>query len=251
MIDSHFHLEQPQYKNRDELIAKWKKELKAVITSCAHPRDLEATLKFVKKWPKFVFATAGLHPEYIKELTDEKINNYLEKVKANSSNFIAIGEIGLDYHWIKDPKDQETTRQLFRRMLDFAKKLKKPVVIHNWEAGEDTIKILEEADPKKVQMHMWGEKKFTSAVENNNWFISVGPSIFQSKQRKKIVRDFPLERIFLETDSPWFPMGEDKIGYPTNVKKVAERIAEIKNLDTELVWKTCEKNTEKFFELKI
>jgi TatD DNase family protein len=251
MIDSHFHLEQPQYKDRDELIKKWKTSLKAVITSCAHPKDLEKTIKYTKKYKGFIFATAGLHPQYIKELTEEIIENYLEKIKTNSSSFVAIGEIGLDYHWIKDSKDQETTRKLFRRLLEFAKKLKKPVVVHNWEAGEDTTKILEEFSLPRVHMHMWGEKKFTAAVENNGWFISVGPSIFQSKQRKKIVRDFPLERIFLETDSPWFPMGEDKIGYPTNIKKVAERIAEIKNLDTELVWKTCGENTKKFFELKL
>jgi len=251
MIDSHFHLEQPQYDGkRDALVEGWKKELKAVITSCAHPRDLQQTTEFVKKWPKFVFATAGLHPQYVDEISKEKINDYLVKIKQNASHFIGIGEIGLDYHWVKNKGGQKKSRELFRKLLEFSKKFGKPVVIHNWESGEDTVKILEEFSPKKVQMHMWGEKKLLQKVLTNGWFISVGPSIFQSKQRKKIVRDFPLERIFLETDSPWFGMGKS-VGYPTNIKKVAERVAEIKKLDTEVVWQTCGKNVEKFYGLKL
>jgi TatD DNase family protein len=252
MIDSHFHLEQLQYDGkRDELVNGWRQQLKAVITSCAHPRDFQQTMKFVQKWPKFVFATAGLHPQYINEISKAQIDEYLENVKKNSDKLIGIGEIGLDYHWIKDEKSRAATRELFRKLLEFVRGLKKPVVIHNWEAGEDTVEILEEFPSLKVQMHMWGEKKLLDRVLQNNWFISVGPSIFQSKQRKKIVRDFPLERIFLETDSPWFAMGGEKIGYPTNIRNVAERVAEIKKLDVEVVWDQCGKNVKKFFGLMI
>jgi TatD DNase family protein len=250
MIDSHFHLEQPQYNGkRDELVAAWKKSLKAVITSCAHPRDFEATLSFVKRFPNFIFATAGLHPQYITELSNEQIEKHLQAIKTNSSSIIGIGEIGLDYHWITNETEQKQTRELFRKMLSFAKDLNKPVIIHNWESGPDTVRILEEFSPKKVQMHMWGEQKLLKQVIDNGWYISVGPSIFQSKQRKKIVRDFPLERMFLETDSPWFPMKNEAVGYPTNIRFVAERIAEIKKLDFETVWQTCEKNVEKFYKL--
>mgnify|MGYP003974172357 CR=1 FL=1 len=249
MIDSHFHLEQPQYKDREALIKEWKRDLSGVITSCANPRDLDVTLGFVKKWPSFVKATAGLHPQYVNDFSQEQVNEYLEKIKQNQKSFVGIGEIGLDFHWIKDIPSQEKSKELFRKLLGFAQDLKKPVVIHNWESGEDTIKILEEFSPKKVQMHMWGERKLLDKIIQNNWYISVGPVIFKSKERKKIIRDFPLERIFLETDSPWFPMGEDKIGYPTNIRKVAERVAEIKKLDFETVWKVCGENVKKFFIL--
>lgn len=252
MIDSHFHLEQKQYDGkRRELIQEWKNKLKAVITSCARPEDLDATLSYAARWKGFVYVTAGLHPQHAVNISEGALEAYLDKIRDNSEKIIGIGEIGLDYHWIKDKPNRERSKEIFRRLLEFAKELKKPVVIHNWDAGEDVINILEEVSLKKVQMHMFGEKKLIDRVLRNRWTISVGPAIFKSKERKKIVKRTPLEKIFLETDSPWFPLGSDKIGYPTNIRKVAEKIAEIKNINPEVVWEQCGRNVDMFYGLKL
>src|SRR4030043_2350528 len=105
MIDVHCHLEQKDYdKDRDEVIKSCNKQLKAVISSCADPRDWPITLEMVKKYKGFVFATAGIHPEFIKDINLEESNKFIEVIKkeAKEKNIVAVGEVGLDYYWIKE-----------------------------------------------------------------------------------------------------------------------------------------------------
>ena len=100
MIDAHCHLEQKDYnKDRDEVIARCKKKLDAIVTSCAHPDDFDLTLSLKKQYPDFIYISIGLHPEYIKELKQEQKTTLIEKIKTNKDSTSAIGEIGLDYYW--------------------------------------------------------------------------------------------------------------------------------------------------------
>jgi TatD DNase family protein len=248
MIDVHCHLEQKDYENdRDEVINKCREKLKAIITSCAHPNDLELTIEIVKKYKGFVFATLGIHPEYIGE--NLNIKDFIEKVKKNKDNIVGIGEVGLDYHWVKEENLREKQRKLFRFFIKFAKELNLPLVIHSREAMQDTIKILEEEKAKNVLMHLFGDKKFVSKIIENGWFISVGPILLTSKNHKKIIKEMPIEKIMLETDSPWFGFG--KRNEPIEIIKVAEKIAEIKKIGFNDVWNICGKNAIKFFNLPI
>lgn len=255
MIDSHCHLEQADYsQDRDEVIELCKKELKAVVTSCAHPKDFDLTMRIAGKHGNFVFASAGIHPEYIKELPRQRIDELLDKIKRNRKNIFAIGEIGLDYFWVKGRDWQEKQKELFAEMINFAKELDKPIVVHSRDAIEDTIKILERKDAKQVLLHLFGARQQMERVVQNNWLISIGPIIARSKNHKKIARDFPLERILLETDSPWFggeKDGKPQRGTPLNIKIPAEKIAEEKKISFETAWKQCGENAKKFFGLPI
>jgi len=250
MIDVHCHLEQKEFSNKDEIIEKCKKELKAVITCCAHPKDLELTFNLVNKYNGFVFCTVGLHPGYIKEIKEEEKESFLEEIEKNKDKVSGIGEIGLDYNWIKEAKWREKQRELFIELINFAKRLDKPIVVHARDAFLDAIEILEKENVKKVLMHLFGDKKLVERVKNNGWFISIGPILLKSKTHKKIVKAMPLERILLETDSPWFPVNA-KIGYPWNVKYVAEKIAEIKKIDVKEVERITDENAKNFFGLEI
>ena len=257
MIDCHCHLEQPDYeKDRNQVIEKCKRELKGVITSCAHPKDFNLTMKLSKKYEGFVFASVGLHPEYVKEISENELEEYVERIKQNKDEIVSIGEIGLDYFVIKDEKWQKKQKEIFLRMLEFAKEIKKPVTIHIRDAFEDAIEILEEADVKRVHLHMFGGRKFLHEVLENGWFISENTIILRSKNYKKIVRDTPLERLMLETDSPWLSplqltQGIKSRNDPTSVRIVAEKIAEIKKVPFEEVDEITTQNAIRFFDLKI
>jgi TatD DNase family protein len=257
MIDVHCHLEQKDYdKDRDEIIEKCKKELKAVITSCAHPRDFDLTLEITEKYKNFVFATCGIHPEYIKEISEREVEETIEKIKQNKDKFVAIGECGLDFFWIKEAEWQQKQRELFIRLIELAKELKKPLVIHSREAYEETVKILEQEDAKEVDMHMFGDNHLAKRVIDNGWFISINTIILKSKSHKKIARDCSLERLMLETDAPWLAPkklleGIDEKNDPTSIRLVAEKIAEIKKIAFNEVWKRCGENAIKFFKLPI
>jgi len=136
MIDVHCHLEQPDYeKDRDEVIEKCKKELKAVITSCAHPNDLSLTLQLVERYKGFVFCTVGIHPEYVKEISEREKDEFLERVKANKDKIVGIGEVGLDFFWIREEEWRARQKELFVELIDFAKELKEPLFIHAIKAS--------------------------------------------------------------------------------------------------------------------
>jgi len=250
MIDAHCHLEQKDYDDdRDEVVNQLKKELKAVITVCTHPKDFEKTMHIIEKYKGFAFATCAIHPEYIKETSEKQIEEFFDLLYENKDKLVGIGETGLDYFWVKEKEWQEKQKEMFLQFIEFSKEIRKPLVIHSREAYEDVIKVLETQDVKDVLLHMWGDKNFISKINDNGWNVTIGPIIQRSKNHKRIARDIPLEHIMLETDSPWF--GNNGRGLPINIKKVAEKIAEVKKLPFEIVWKTCGENAIKFFNLNL
>jgi TatD DNase family protein len=250
MIDVHCHLEHEKFKNNKQLIQSFKKELKAIITSSPHPKDFEYALKLKKEFEGFVFVCVGLHPEHIEEFSEETIDNFEEFVKNNKNDIVSIGEIGLDYFWIKDEKLREKQRWMFEKLVEFSKSIEKPITVHIREAYEDALKILESVDYQKVHLHMFGDHKFLDKILANEWKISVGPILLRSKIHKKIVKKLPLERIMLETDSPWMKI-DGRESLPTDVKHVAEKIAEIKSISIEEIEKETDENTISLFNLKL
>lgn len=268
MIDVHCHMEQPDYqKDRDQVIDNCKKTLKAVITSCAHPKDFQLTMEMVRKYRGFVFATVGIHPEYIKDISEREKHDFLGLIRHNKNNIMGIGEVGLDYHWIKEDTWREKQKELFIEMIDLSKELKKPLVIHSREAYGDTIKILEQEDCKNVLLHMFGANHMVKELIKNKWYVSLNTIILRSKKHKKIARDMPLENLLLETDSPWLAPKEweqkqqggcSQRGRgplvrndPTSVIKVAEKISEIKRISLDEVKEQTTKNAVRFFRLPI
>ena len=250
MIDVHCHLEQKNYnKDRDAVIEECRKKMKALVTCCAHTSDFDLTLEICAKYPDFVYCAVAIHPEYIKNFTDDAKEKFIEKIAKNSSKISAIGEIGLDYHWIKEEKWREKQKEMFIDFLNLAKRLDLPVVIHSRDAMAETLTILEKEGMKgkKVLLHLFNEKNLLDRVLKNNWSISIGPAIFRSKDIKKIARDCPLQNMMLETDSPWFGFG--KRGVPLNVIKAAEEIAETKKITLQEVEKQTDLNAKNFFSL--
>lgn len=254
MIDCHCHLEQPDYSSdRDQVIEKCRQQLKAVISSCAHPKDFDLTLRILEKNKGFIFVTAGIHPEYIKEISEKEKDEFLEKIKENKNKIVGIGEIGLDFFWVKEEEWQKKQKELFIEAINFAKELKLPIVIHSRDAYEETVKILEQEDAGKVLMHMFGANQLTKRVIENGWNISMNTILLKSKNHKKVVRDTPIEKLMLETDAPWLaPEGfGSKRNDSTAVKFVAEKIAEVKKVDLEEVDRVTTENAIRFFELDI
>ncbi len=250
MIDVHCHLEHEKFRNNKEIIQSFRKYLKAIITSSPHPKDFEYTLNLKKEFEGFVFSCVGLHPEYIEEFSEETLDNFEEFVKSNKNHIVSIGEIGLDYFWIKDEKLREKQKWLFEKLIEFAKSVSKPITVHIRDAYEDALKILESIDYQRVHLHMFGGDKFLDKVLANEWKISVGPILLRSKTHKKIVKKLPLERIMLETDSPWIKI-DGKESMPTDVKIVAEKIAEVKNVSLEEVERKTDENAISLFKLEL
>jgi len=251
MIDCHCHLSESDYqKDRDEVIETCKQQLDAFITCCAHPKDFDLTMQMLEKHKNFVFATFSIHPIYIKKINEEQKNEFFDLITKNRERVSGIGETGLDYHHVTEEEWHKKQKELFIEHISLAKKLNKPIVIHSRDSTDDVIKILEQEDARDVLMHLFGARNLLNRVKENGWYISVGPIAMRSKKHKKIIRDMPIEKILLETDSPWFGH-EGKRNDPTAVIGVANRIAEIKKISSEEADKITTENASKFFGLSI
>jgi len=250
MIDVHCHLEQKDYdKDRDGVIEKCKRELKAIITCSCHPDDFDLTMEMVEKHKNFVFATVSIHPEYIKEIEHLKVDDFLKKIEENKEKIVGIGETGLDFI-IEEPEWREKQKELFIKFIDLAKSLNLPLVIHARKAFAEAVEILEKFGAKRVLMHFFTAKELLPKIIKNNWSISVNTTLLNSKKIKKIVRDLPIEKIMLETDSPWLGP-EGKRNDPLSVKIVAEEIAKIKKVEFKKVDEITNQNAKGFFNLPI
>lgn len=252
MIDAHCHLEQDAYKgDLDQVIELCKKEgLKAIVSVCANPKDFDRSLEIVEKYKNYVFLCASIHPEFIKEITAKQVDEYFDRLKENKNILVAIGETGADYFHIKEHDWQKKQLDLFVHHIELSKELKLPLVIHCRDAFEDTLKILENEDAKQVMLHLFSGHEFIDRVIENGWCISVGPMILKSKNHKKIVKKIPLEKIMLETDSPWFGINKER-NTPVSVIQVANRIAEIKMIDVNYVESVTDGDAINFFSLSV
>lgn len=252
MIDSHCHLEEEAYRDDiNEVIQECKRQgLKALITVCADPADWNRTFELVNRHRGYIFACAAIHPIYLDRVTPQKIEDYFQIIRKNQEIVSAIGETGADYFHAKEAEMRKKQLDLFRWHIRLAKDLDKPLVVHCRDAFEDVINVLEDEGAKRVMMHLFGGQKLVERVIGNGWWISAGPILLKSKSHKKIIRDMPLEKIMLETDSPWFgPEGQRNT--PVSVIPVAERIAEIKKTDTDYVSNTTDRNAKEFFALPV
>jgi len=221
-----------------------------------HPRDFELTMRMVENHKNFIFASCGIHPEYVKEISEKEKDDFLDIIVKNKERIVAIGETGLDYWYIKDDDWREKQKQLFIQLINLAKELDKPLVIHSRDVFEETLEILENQDAKKVMMHMWGASHLLNRILENGWFISMNTIVLRSKKHRKIARDIPLDRLMLETDAPWLAPerlieGKEVRNDPRAIKTVAEKISEIKKLPFEDIWAKCGENAIKFFDLSI
>ena len=175
---------------------------------------------------------------------------YLMKLEKlfKSEKVIALGEIGLDYYY--NHSDKKTQNKVFIEQLELAKSLDKPVVIHCRDAEEDIIKCLKEVKNNFGVVHCFsGTEKFAKELFKLNFYISFTGMITFKNNLPELIKNFPLERMMLETDSPYLtPVpNRGKRNEPSMVKIIAEKIAEIKNIPIEEVAKTTTKNAEKLF----
>lgn len=257
LIDTHCHLAQDDYdRDRAQVLARCQQEMRAVITCCAHPQDFALTMQLVTQYPGFLFASASIHPQYIM-LSDQDIAEYVQAIRTNRTNLVAIGETGLDYNWVTDRPGQARQKQLFQQFIGLAQELQLPLVIHSRDSTEDVVEILEAHKLKQVQMHMFTRRSLLQRVIRNGWLISVNTLLLRSKTVRKIVRDCPIEQLLLETDAPWLGIGADggiKSKYevrnePLAVQHVAAKIADIKHMEKTEVAVQTGKNACTFFQI--
>ncbi|RWR07178.1 TatD family hydrolase [Siminovitchia fortis] len=254
LFDTHVHLNDEQFNEDLQEVIERAKEAGVshmVVVGFNRP-TIERAIDLVEEYD-FLYASIGWHPVDAIDMTDEDLA-WIEEMAAHPK-VVALGEMGLDYHWDKSPHDVQ--KEVFRRQIGLAKKLKLPIIIHNRDATEDVVQILREENAEEVGgiMHCFsGSAETAKECVEMNFHISLGgPVTFKNaKKPKKVAMEVPLDRLLIETDCPYLAPHpfRGKRNEPAYVKLVAEQIAELKDISFEEVAKVTTENAKKLFGIR-
>jgi len=222
--------------------------MSAVIASSARYREGLRVLELAERHKGFVFPSLGYHPT-----EGTEFEKTLSLIKNNAGNLVAVGEVGLDHHWEKDNDKRREQKRKFSEFIRLAGQIKKPLVLHTWDAEEESFEMVEEAKEPVVFHCFSGSRKLAREIVAKGFYVSVSTMILFSKKVKKIARDVPLDRMLLETDSPFLSPDKEKDprNYPWNIKLSAEKIARVKKTTKERVLEAAKENASRVFDLKI
>jgi len=255
IIDVHAHYEDERYDEDREYIIKRQQEngVDYIINAGAGIKSSKNALDIANKYNN-VYCTIGIHPEYVED--GENIDDLKKLYVENSKDrIVAIGEIGLDYHYTKEFKQEQ--KKLFKEQLEFACEIGLPVQIHSREASIDTIEVLESTQmkPEKIMFHCFDLNEQTAKyIIKKGYKISLGGNITYKRTDTaiKVIKEMPIENIMVETDAPYLApvphRGERNES--KNIAYVIERLAEIKDMDKEKVARIVYNNAIQFYGLK-
>jgi TatD DNase family protein len=189
----------------------------------------------------------------IKKRDDNEINNAITFIEKNKKNIIAIGEVGLDYFWVKDNIYEQ--KELFEKMINLTEKLNKPIIVHSRKAEEDAVNMLQSSKLKKIIMHCFsGKKSLVKKVIDNNWFLTIPTNVTKSFQFQDNVKITPITQLFCETDSPYLsPFKDPKTpkklqrNEPAFIIEAYKKIAEIKGMELKEVVNNVWMNWQRVF----
>ena len=194
-----------------------------------------------------ILAAIGVHPHDAKTWTDSCRDQFIESAK--NPHVLAIGEIGLDYYYDHSPRDIQ--KEVFREQLRLAKEVNLPVIIHDRDAHEDVMEILEQEDAQHVLLHCFsGDIEMADWALNRGYFLAFGGSVTFKKSSSAIVAaSVPMSHLVLETDCPYLTPTphRGKRNEPAYVTLVAQKIAEIKSLPLDEVARITTENASRFY----
>ena len=245
IIDTHTHLDNEQFIDVDDVIKKAKEAgVEKFIIPAADPKDLPRAIELAQKYEDIYFAV-GVHPV--------EINKYDENLLLKNINHpkcVAVGEIGLDYYWVKDEIQRKKQQEFFIKQIEIAKEFQKPVIIHVREATKDTYEIIKKFNDIKGVFHCFNAAEQLLEF-NDNFYYGIG-GVITFKNAKKLINilpKIPKERVIIETDAPYLTPHpfRGKRNEPFYTTLVRDKIAELWGVDKKEVENITTKNAKRLF----
>lgn len=254
IIETHFHLDMLKAFSREEIVEKTRQHnIEKMVTISTSADNLDEVISISETFPE-IYCTQGLHPHDGKEWNNDVKAHVIKNLKEKKRKIVAVGEIGLDYYYSKSPREEQL--KAFEEQLQIAIDFDLPVVIHTRDADEDTKAILKNFSPKlkrKGVVH-----SFTSGLELAQFALDEGfylgfNGIITFKNAENVrdaLRLAPIERILLETDSPFLTPDPYRgiENAPYYLPFVAEKIAEVISLPLDVVLKKAYQNSVDLFQ---
>lgn len=251
IIDSHAHLMDEMYKEDiDEVLKRCiESDLEYVINIGYSKETSQEAIEFANKYD-WIYAVVGMHPD---ECNTENADISFIKDYAKNKKVVAIGEIGLDYHYPETNK--ETQKEFFIRQIQLANELSLPVVIHNRDADMDMLEILKENKiNKNFVMHCFSSSlEVAKEIIKMDGYISLSGTVTFKNAKKliEVAKIIPEDRLLIETDCPYLTPepNRGKRNEPKNVWDTLRKISEIRNINVEELAYITNRNTKKFYNI--
>jgi len=246
LIDVHCHIN--LYLNLQEVLEEAKKNgIEKIIAVAMSELSLKRIIEISKDY-NMIYPALGLHPEEVKmnKSIEKNLDKVISYIKSKKDLICAIGEIGLDHHFVKNKELYPLQKKIFKRMLSLAQELQLPVNLHTKGAEEEIFEMLPSFDIPYINIHWYsGPDEYLRVGSERGYFFSITPAIMYSPAVKKVVEEINIEHLLLESDGPVKFSGQ--IGVPAMIKEVLIKISQLKNIDRTDLEVQIEKNTKKIF----
>jgi len=250
-IDTHCHLDKLDATPEEAVNEAKDAGVQRMLTISVDEPSLDFVSNAVQQFPE-VYGSVGFHPHDASAMSDS-LENKIRQLAQEEEKLIAIGEIGLDYHYLYCPV--EVQQRVFRQQLMLAEELNLPVVMHSREAEADTLNILKENPVKSVGV----AHSFTSSFEmartlvEMGWYLGINGIVTfkNAEDLREVVRWLPLEKLLLETDSPFLtPVPfRGKPNKPAHIPVIATFIAELRDISLQELAEQTNENAQRLFKL--
>ena len=250
-FDTHTHLDDEKFDtDRDELIASFKDEgLTLAVNIGANIETSKNSIKLAEKYD-FIYASVGVHPNDVGDMTESDLAQLEEWAKH--PRVVAIGEIGLDYHY--DEPDPEIQKIWFDRQLLLAKKLNMPYIVHDRDAHADVLEIIKKVGYFNGVMHCFsGSAEMARQITELGMYVSIaGQVTFKNAPKvQAVAQAVPLDKLLIETDSPYLTPEpfRGKRNNSAYVKYTAQKIAELRSMDVTEIARITMENGKRFYNI--
>jgi TatD DNase family protein len=263
LIDVHCHLDDNRLRSRlDEVIESFRKAGgKFIITSGVNPHTNREVLEIASKYSDVIKVSFGIYPidsiakdikgslsDDMRQIEEFDVDEELKWIEDNKEKCVAVGEVGLDYKVVEGFEKEQ--REVFSKVIELAKKIDKPLIIHSRKAEADAIDMMEEAGCKRVLMHCFnGKKSLIRRARDLGWSFSVPAVITRLEHFRMLVDMVPIEQLVTETDAPYLSPVVGEVNESKNVAVTVKEIAKIKGMDYREVAEKLFDNAKKLFGL--
>ncbi|MCX8146880.1 MAG: TatD family hydrolase [Candidatus Woesearchaeota archaeon] len=225
-------------------------DVKIIVQNGVNPNSNRESIKIADQYPDVVRLALGIYPADALELSDEQFDNELKFIEKNRNKIIALGEVGIDYHWVKENEKRKKQFENFEKIIGLSEKMHKPLIVHSRNAEKETFDFLQSFNAKKVIMHCFNADFQTiKEAEDVGYYFTIPTSVVFSKHFRKMATRVSLERIFTETDAPFMsPFPDKKRNEPAFVVEAVKKIAELRKMKIEDVKSQIYENFKVFFK---
>ena len=231
-IDVHCHLDLKQFeKDLPHVIERASKAgVSIIVQNALNPESIRKSIEIAKAYGSVKLAL-GIYPVDALKLSDEQTDKEIESIERQRESIIAVGEVGIDYHWVKDKAEQKRQREIFERFIRLAEKIDKPLIIHSRESEKDAFDMLVSSDAKALFHCFNGSLSLAKKVEEAGYSFSIPASIVFIRHFQDIAREIDIQQLFAETDAPYMSPFRGKRNEPGFVTESYRKIAFIKGKD--------------------